>query len=143
MNDFEGQPRQRQVIVDVQALKASGHRRRKRKRNRHNNVEHLPRFTVEQAVVDDDDKEALEQTIPLELRPVVDATMAYAKQTHALGILRGTKVIESLVERLELIATRWDDPEFASVISDARASVSVLRSEFVKGYSIEDEVPGV
>jgi uncharacterized circularly permuted ATP-grasp superfamily protein len=143
MDNTASQPRPRQVIVDVQAINSSNNRkRRRRKRNRHHDAkqqmqQHVITYTVE------DDEQHEDESLPLELMPVIDAAKVYARQLHALGVLHSTKVFENFIEKLKIVAVRLNDEELTSMLLDAKSDIGRLRSEFRKDYSIDDEVSDI
>ena len=69
---------------------------------------------------------------PIEMQPVIRATMEYAKRTHALGAMMGAAHIESLARRIRSLGPT--NVELETILCDADVAAVSLRKALERVY---------
>lgn len=69
---------------------------------------------------------------PLEMQPVLRATLEYGRRTHALGVLKGAAAMEQLVDRIKALGP--PSLELGELVTSAERNVGELKQEFKLFY---------
>ena len=120
MTDYqEGVSRPRQRIVDVISKEPS----RGSSRRRRNSRQIAP-------VIVNDVPEV--QHYPLEMQPVLRATLEYGRRTHALGAHRGAVALQELVDLIRKLGMQG--PDIDLVVTSAEKNANELSKLLGKVY---------
>jgi hypothetical protein len=126
MNNPDEASRPRRVVLDVVGPSPPvNHTNQHRKRNKRRGGGHPHQHVIEEDVIF--------PPCPLEMRPVIEATLQYGRRTHALGALEGAEALDDVVKRIKMLAPLSDT--IIEIIKHAESRVSELKGLLITAYS--------
>lgn len=73
----------------------------------------------------------------MEMKPVLDAVLAYGRKTHGLGALKGSQALVTLIDKIRTL-TKQDSPITPAcldqIIKEAEEASTSLKTMFVQAY---------
>lgn len=134
------------VVLDVkqpgQPAAATGHKRRRNRGKKRNNNHTVAGFT-EPALSDEECE--LQQQVPLEMGPLVQAAIDYGRRTHAMGALSAANVLARIASKLRITLGDISEPvlrsELLTVIGEAETTSRAIFNKFSSAYETDQDAP--
>lgn len=123
MENQNGLPKPRLVVLDIEKPLEQNNNDKRNKRHRHkrnNNVVSQPQNQI--------------LKYPLEMQPALNEVLEYGMRTYSLGLLKGAKAMDDLVEAIESLGPKAELEQLEHLISGIKNTTAEYRLFAKKVY---------